>query len=729
MADKPAQAFLSYAHADDEYLNGGITWLCQELQRAMGSLTGDQPFEIFQDKDAIAFGEHWPSRIEDALAGARFLIPVLSPSYFASPNCRAEAEAFIALEARAKKRDRILPIYLIEADVFENPTRRQRDPIAGTMHQRQYFDWRENKFKLRETPRIKQRVFDMARQIKEACVPPPVADQQKAFHFWINEDAKIDRAPDDAPDVADNDLGMLAQQAGLQDACKRFLDPFRKKGRGQNFFERPISLVSDYEQAIAGPLSEIDYGDVWRLGSRLQNAWEAVAREMVRMDDPPPELEDEQQAALTDLLTEHAPFVLGSSIGRSQQARYERFQATKAELEAKEVEGQALNAIVQADDDLYTEPAKQLIAEVSAKSEQGDHPERDTVTAETTYQNLLSITGKAARFVGTAAAAGVVAKVSTDVPLGRELANLSTETIEAATRFLTSHEMVLKGLAAASGEGLAWLPELLNWVKVKVQSGTETKGPPPAPAIVTNDFWTPGRVFRDINEPWCPEMVVVTAGEFIMGSPEDEEGRFDNEGPQRHEIIKNAFALGRFPATFDAFDHFCDRTDREKPGDEGMGRGQRPVINVFWQDSVAYCDWLSDITGNAYRLPTEVEWEYACRAGTRTAYAFGDHINMGDANFGNRIGKTLEVGAYAANAFGLYDMHGNVWEWCDDRYWKGFEGPPARNRDRIRTLSERVIRGGSWVDLATHARSACRDKRRPNSPTFRVGFRCARHLD
>ena len=142
MADQPAQAFLSYARDDDEYLNGGITWLREELQRAMGSLTKDEPFEIFQDADAIAFGEHWPSRIEDALEGARYLIPVLSPSYFASPNCRAEAQAFLDLEAKAGKHDRILPIYLIEADVFDDAARRQRDPIARALHQRQYFDWR-----------------------------------------------------------------------------------------------------------------------------------------------------------------------------------------------------------------------------------------------------------------------------------------------------------------------------------------------------------------------------------------------------------------------------------------------------------------------------------------------------------------------------------------------------------------------------------------------------------
>ena len=171
----------------------------------------------------------------------------------------------------------------------------------------------------------------MAKQIKEACIPPPVQEQQPAHRFWINEDAKIDRAPDHLPDIADDDAEMLAQQAGLLDACDRFLEPYRKTGRGQNFFQRPVELVSSYEQVIAGPLSTIDFGDVWRVGSRLQNAWEAARRDILRMDDPPPDLEDEQQAALADLLAEHPLFVLGSSVGRDRQARYERFQATKIE--------------------------------------------------------------------------------------------------------------------------------------------------------------------------------------------------------------------------------------------------------------------------------------------------------------------------------------------------------------------------------------------------------------
>ena len=184
-----------------------------------------------------------------------------------------------------------------------------------------------------------------------------------------------------------------------------------------------------------------------------------------------------------------------------------------------------MNAIVQANDDLYAQLAKRLIAEVSAESEAGDHPERDAITAETTYQNLLSVTGKAARFASLRARAGEVARVETDLPLGSDLANLSPATIDAATRFLSEHEMALRAIADASGEGLAWLPDLLTWVKAKT-GADEGDGSLPTPGVITNNLWTPGRVFRDIDAPWCPEMVVIPPGEFMMGSPKNEKGRF-----------------------------------------------------------------------------------------------------------------------------------------------------------------------------------------------------------
>jgi formylglycine-generating enzyme required for sulfatase activity len=165
-----------------------------------------------------------------------------------------------------------------------------------------------------------------------------------------------------------------------------------------------------------------------------------------------------------------------------------------------------------------------------------------------------------------------------------------------------------------------------------------------------------------------PAMVELPGGTFRMGSP-DGVGLSD-EHPQ-HEVAVEAFAVGECPVTFDEYDRFCEATGRGKPGDEGWGRGRRPVINVSWHDATAYCKWLSEETGETYRLLTEAEWEYACRAGSDTEYCYGDDpAKLGEyAWYYENAGlKSHPVGEKLPNAWGLYDMHGNVWEWCADEY-------------------------------------------------------------
>ena len=740
MANTPVQAFLSYAHTDDDFLKGGITWLRDELQRAMQALTGD-PLRIFQESEGVFVRSHWPNQIEDALTGTSFLVPLISPSYFVDVNCRHQFLAFLDLEKRSGRQDLIWPIYLIEAGLLEDPKRRINDVVANAIYKIQCIDWRESAFELQDLPQVKQNAFELAKQIKAASErtldkdPPLIPEQRNYYRFRINEHGQIDRAPDDAPEVDDADPEMLAQQAGMLDACNRFLDAFRESGAGQNAFGRLINVVDAYQGTISGPLSQIRYSEVWRLGSRLQNAADAARRCIERLEAP--ELEDEQQAALDDLLAEHGPFILQTPAGREQQALADRFNATKAEQEAKRAAGLALNEAIQADDSLFAEPAKQIIAEVSAEEGEGRHPERHAVIAETTYQNLLAITGKVAKLAGKgaafaagAAATGVIGNAAYDnLPLAKDLLHLAQPTIEAAKSFWLSNQSILVGLATTSGEGLAWLPAFTDWLRIQTQAGNpkdDDLPPASAPAIVTNDLWTPGRVFQDINEPWCPEMVVIPAGEFMMGSPESEPGRSDNEGPQHRVTIKKPFALGRYPVTFEAYDVFCDETDRKKPEDNEWGRGKRPVINVPWQDAATYCAWLSERTGRTYRLPSEAEWEYACRAGTTSAYAFGGYIGKGEANVGRHVGKTLDVGTYAANGFGLYDMHGNVWEWCADTWHDSYDGAPADGSAWINDPSPvRVVRGGSWRDGAQDARAAFRGADEPGSRDYDLGIRCA----
>ena len=222
----------------------------------------------------------------------------------------------------------------------------------------------------------------------------------------------------------------------------------------------------------------------------------------------------------------------------------------------------------------------------------------------------------------------------------------------------------------------------------------------------------PGKVFRDCPE--CPEMAVVPAGSFRMGSPGDEEGRYDDEGPVHGVTIPAPFAVGRYEVTFAEWDACvaAGGCGRYRPGDRGWGRGSRPVINVNWNDAKAYVKWLSAKTGKEYRLLSESEWEYAARAGSSTRYSWGDDVGSNRANCancGDSYERTAPVGSFAANGFGLHDMHGNVWEWVEDCWNGSYRGAPKGGSAWLSgDCSGRVLRGGSWSNKPRYLRAADR---------------------
>ncbi len=239
-----------------------------------------------------------------------------------------------------------------------------------------------------------------------------------------------------------------------------------------------------------------------------------------------------------------------------------------------------------------------------------------------------------------------------------------------------------------------------------------------------------------------PQMVVVPAGSFLMGSPEAEQGRLNVEGPQ-HKVSITSFALGKYEVTFDEYDRFAEASGRDKPQDEGWGRGKRPVINVNWEDARAYAAWLSEQTGYNYRLPTEAEWEYAARAGTTTPFSTGECISTDQANYsgnydyagcGAKSGvyreKTIVVGSFKANAFGLHDMHGNVWEWTADCWHDSYTGAPQDGStwQDGGNCARRVVRGGGRGSEPGNLRSANRLRFNTDGAFNYLGFRLARTL-
>lgn len=270
-------------------------------------------------------------------------------------------------------------------------------------------------------------------------------------------------------------------------------------------------------------------------------------------------------------------------------------------------------------------------------------------------------------------------------------------------------------------------------------SARERAFPKPQPAV--------GSAIKDCNI--CPELVVIPSDDFKMGSPNTEKDRNSNEGPQQTVKIGYTLAVGKYEVTFAEWDAcVAEGGCTYKPADNGWGRSNLPVINVSWDDiKQQYLPWLNRKTGlsnrpanQQYRLLTEAEWEYAARAGTITPFSFGDIISIDQANYdgnysynGSAKGKyrqqTVPVASFTPNAWGLYNMHGNVWEWVEDCFKDNYDDAPNNGSAVQKTgCSRRMFRGGSWSYKPWNLRSALRYSASPDNRSKNSGFRLARTL-
>lgn len=269
----------------------------------------------------------------------------------------------------------------------------------------------------------------------------------------------------------------------------------------------------------------------------------------------------------------------------------------------------------------------------------------------------------------------------------------------------------------------------------------ETPKPPPPPAADRE-------LVLDLGEGVTLKLVRIPAGKFLMGSPKDEPCREDDEGLPRGQWVKGEprvevtiskpFYMGVTEVTVAQYERFWKDSGREDRGvlleKPTFNQGpDHPAVMVTWDDAQAFCEWLSKKTGREVRLPTEAQWEYACRAGTQTAYSFGDDTDkLGDYAWydKNSDGSTHPVAKKKPNAWGLYDMHGNAWEWCSDYYAEGYPGP---GRDPIGPSSGsfRVLRGGSWGSdpRLRLCRSADRSGSAPDDRRNILGFRVVLDLN
>ena len=250
--------------------------------------------------------------------------------------------------------------------------------------------------------------------------------------------------------------------------------------------------------------------------------------------------------------------------------------------------------------------------------------------------------------------------------------------------------------------------------------------------------FSPGNVFRDCPE--CPELVVVPAGSFMMGAPVTEEGSSESERPVHPVQIPGPFAVGIYEVTFAEWDAClaaggCGGVQLD---DRAWGRDRRPAVGVRWEQAQSYVKWLSEKTGESYRLLSEAEWEYVARASSTTTYNWGDGIGCRQASFGRdtysgyqcgAFWGTVPVGSFAANQFGLYDVHGNVWELVQDCWNENYEGAPDDGSAwESGDCDYRVMRGGAWSNNAKYLRSATRIAYSPDFQYDYYGFRVHRAL-
>ena len=251
-----------------------------------------------------------------------------------------------------------------------------------------------------------------------------------------------------------------------------------------------------------------------------------------------------------------------------------------------------------------------------------------------------------------------------------------------------------------------------------------------------------GDTFRECapkqpNADYCPDMVVVPSGTFMMGSPATDTQAYSSEFPQHQVTIAKPFAVAKFELTFDEWDACVagGGCDGYMPPMSGWGRGQQPVLSVSWDDAQRYVQWLSKMTGKPYRLLSDAEYEYAARAGATTKYPWGDNVGENNANcascgdkWGNR--QAAPVGSFPPNKFGLYDMVGNVWEWVEDCFHNNYDGAPNDGSAWIAggDCRSRFIRGGAWNYSAREVRSAVHFINSTDAKYNALGFRVARTL-
>ena len=672
MRPEECRAFLSYAHADDAYLGGMVSTLRDELEEAVKFVTA-RAFHIFQDKNGIGWGQAWRGRLDGAIGEARFLIPILTPSFFTSSPCCDEVRLFREFEAKAGRDDLILPIYLQQADVFDDEAKRSEHEVASLLFQRQFVRW--PKALLHEppaSPEWRRRAYQLAEEIGRICKQTEAAREGAARAHRLRaeslaQDIQLKEAVDPAADPI-TDARKWADQ--LRDEAKN------KQNRLPEAF--PFRSLEECLDGIlmllAGASSDAPEGD-----------------------------------AVCDL-GEQARFLLDFALALRDQPFAEREELAALEpllLDLLALFGPAANLpLMECDPAPWPEgtqaPVRTLLAEIKSEidalGDDIDEAERRHLDRARYHHSVLSREACRDR--------------PTWPSLRRSGQGLNAAVNAAGSVAFEALQDLASGLAGklrdAAGVMISRLPDLASFQDL-----------PDAPVMVVispGSFDMGSKEGEGLDDE-RPQHSVTIERRFALGRyPVTLENYAPFVTATGHEG-KGAYVWKDGDVKQD------ENADWRAPGFEQTP--QHPVVCVSWEDAQAYVTWLSDHVSADYRLPSEAVWEFSCRAGTTTVYSFGDDFshrfahgsvssmdsvqNMDDIPNVDDVGRTAKVGTYPTNPWRLCDMHGNVWEWVQDSWHNSYEGAPADGSAWVEGKdSSRVLRGGSWINGPDWLRSANR---------------------
>ena len=735
--------FFSYSRDDDKDSKARLSKLRDAIQRELGSQLGadKKHFRLWQDKEAIALGTLWESKIKEALDKSLFFIPIVTPRAVGSRHCKFEFQSFIERERALDRDDLVFPILYIAVPALDDEEEWRSDPVLSIIGRRQYVDWQDYRFMDVDTPAFSQEIARFCDNIVKALRKPWVSPEERRKQ---EETAALRRAEEE----------RIRQEA---EAKKRAEEEARRREE-----EAEAQRRADEERIQReGQAKKREDEEARR---RQKAEAQRSAEEAKRRQTEEAEAEAARQAEEERRAREAAEV--------ERAAREEREKREAAEAAEKAEQDRRL-----AEAEAARQAKEERRATAASEAEQA-REEREKREAE-----------RAGAAQGGSRSGG-----------GGKNGGVLSSALTAPTRPSDVKKWgVPAAIAGAALVAIILIADPYSAILLIAEYGSRQERAPVVELTAAQErALNAGDLFRECGD--CPDMIVVPAGRFTMGSLESDPGLTTDMPPRPpHEVtIAKPFAVSKFELTFDEWDACAAHGDclvgaapqsgdvAALAGDSGWGRGRRPAIHVGWEDAQTYVRWLSRTTGKAYRLPLPSQSTRSDAAALHAQAQKADGTDAGaqggvsptpvatdrtgdkpDQSDATRMGellrgwahdiklagkamancdgcgswwdnrKTAPVGSFAANRFGLYDMVGNVSEWTEDCVTfaqkrplvSTYEGAPADGS--AWTSGEcrgRVVRGGAWDNRPDGLSSAYRDRFNTSYRFNTLGFRVARTL-